>query len=470
MSGSAPLVLSCNVRRVDDDLHFGHSLRLDAPKPEPPPSRLLNIVTRRAIGVNYPDDADEALKALHFETRVADAPALSDLTVRGEGVGYMAIAAADDRLILLDWCFQQSQAVYLVYDAVELSLTMIRSDPWSRLTPYQEGVRRETYAAISVLIARPPGGSYALVKMAQTSIYIGYKNHQPAERQDVLYVWRSSSRQWDLIRASFPSQFKGPPSTVAHRYGAVLAFTCGGHAFWANLFRGVMYCRVDAMLSAQLPGGELKLDFISLPVDLDPHCPIACELELRSEMYRTIGRSGESPIKFVTIDGFVQLLDFVDCTLKVWSLSPDEHMTTWSAERSLCLGSLAEQDEFKKAGVPADMVPMYPSLSAEEDDVVYLMLGEYKKCCREHKFSKNLCDGYFPHAKNPRYHLRIDMRRGVLLACAPLPHPISPRVCVTSTSVVPSSSIQRGATETDSRKIGGRTNSNRMKGRSVMYG
>ena len=97
-------------------------------------------------------------------------------------------------------------------------------------------------------------------------------------------------------------------------------------------------------------------------------------------------------------------------------------MTTWSTERSLFLGSLAEQDEFKKAGVPTDMVPMYPSLSAEEEDVVYLMLGEYKKCCRAHKFSKDRCNGYIPAAKNPRYHLRVDMRRGVLLGSARLPH------------------------------------------------
>ncbi|KAM0908286.1 hypothetical protein ACQ4PT_015553 [Festuca glaucescens] len=193
-------------------------------------------------------------------------------------------------------------------------------------------------------------------------------------------------------------------------------------------------CRVDAMLSAPT-GPELKFGFIKHPDD--PPCP---PIEMRSDIYRTIGRSEESSIKFVTIHGFVQLLDFSRCTLKVWSLSPDEDMSRCT-KRFLCLGSLVEQDEFKKAGLPTDMVPMYPSLSAEEEDIVYIMLGEYKKCCRAHRGTKNRCNGYIPAAKNPRYHLRVDMRRGVLLASARLPDPMSPSVCIASTSVVPSAMI-----------------------------
>jgi hypothetical protein len=196
------------------------------------------------------------------------------------------------------------------------------------------------------------------------------------------------------------------------------------------------------MLSART-GPELEFGFIKHPDD-DPPCPISCAIEMRSDMYRTIGRSGESSIKFVTIHGFVQLLDFRHCTLKVWSLSPDEDMSRWT-KRFLCLGSLAEQDEFKKAGMPTDMVPMYPSLSAEEEDIVYFMLGEYNKCCHAHRGTKNRCNGYIPRAKNPRYHLCVDMRRGVLLASARLPDPMSPSVCIASTSMVPPSMIRRGS-------------------------
>jgi hypothetical protein len=443
----SPIVLSCNVPTVDD-FHWGYSLSLSESEPPLPPPRPLSIVSRRAFGVYPSDEADEVVKALHFETHLVDAPGLSHLTVRGKGASFMDMIAVDDNLVVLASCFQPYQSpVYLVYDAVDQSITMIPSHPW--LLPQhhlQPGEKHDTVDATRVLIARPPAPagddrSYALVNMAETRIYTGY-NYEPDEKQDVLYVWRSSSLspKWDLIRAKFPSKFKG--DNVAHSYVNVLAFTCGDHAFWANLPHGLMYCRVDALLSPSTTG-ELKFGFIQLPVD-HPPCPIQRAVELDSEMYQTVGRSGDSSIKFVTIDGFVQLLNFRSCTLKVWTLSPDKGMTRWT-KRFLCLDSLADQDEFKKNGLPTDMVPMYPNLSAEEDDVVYFMLGKYTKCCQAHKRSKIRCKGYIPAAKNPLYHLRVDMRRGVLLASARLPESTSPSLSIASTSVVPSSMIQRGS-------------------------
>jgi hypothetical protein len=224
------------------------------------------------------------------------------------------------------------------------------------MTPYEPGVKRETANAAGVLIVRRPGddrGTYALVNMAETSIYKGY-GREPVEKHDVLYVWRSSSPspQWDLMITEFPYKFKG--GDVANSYRAVLAFTCGSYAFWANLLRGIMYCKVDAILSDSA-SSKLEFHSIKLPVELSRPCRVSRELELDSDMYQTIGRSGESSIKLVTIDGFVQLLNFADCTVKVWSLSPEEDMTLWT-KSFLCLGSLT--DEFKKAGLPTDMVPM----------------------------------------------------------------------------------------------------------------
>jgi hypothetical protein len=183
---------------------------------------------------------------------------------------------------------------------------------------------------------------------------------------------------------------------------------------------------------------KLMFEFIALPVERldEPPYHISCAMEMYSYMYRTIGRSGELSIKFVTIGGFLQLLDFDKCTVEVWSLSPDDDMTRWT-KRVLCLGSLATQAEFKKANLPTDMVPMCPRVSAEEDDVIYFMLGEYKKCCGAHRGSKNRCNGYIPRAKNPRYHLRVDMRRGVLLASARLPDRICTSVGIASTFLVP---------------------------------
>jgi hypothetical protein len=205
-----------------------------------------------------------------------------------------------------------------------------------------------------------------------------------------------------------------------------------------------MYCSLDTLLSASDGGPEPEFSFIGLPLreELPRQLPdyLMRSMENHCFMHQTMGRARDSSIKFVAIDGFIQLWDFVDCTLRVWSLSPDDDMAGWTSECSLCLGSLVEQDEFKKAGLPTDMVPMYPGLSAEEDDVVYFMLGEYKKCCRAHQRSKSKqrCEGWeIPEAKNPQYHLRVDMRHGVLLDSARFPDRISPCVSIATTSVVP---------------------------------
>uniref|UniRef100_A0ACD5VQ34 Uncharacterized protein n=1 Tax=Avena sativa TaxID=4498 RepID=A0ACD5VQ34_AVESA len=238
----------------------------DAPKTQQPPSRPLSCVRRRAIGFNFNTStiADNVVNALRLEAHLADAPALSYLEIQGGGDGCIRILASGG----------------------------------TALQPLR-------VASLSLV---PPGddGSYALVSMAEMA------NHS-----DALYLWRSSSPKWNLVKAKFPSEFKG--DYVAHSYTAVLAFSFGGRAFWANLVHGVMYCSCEALLSAPSrrgAGAILKFHFIKLPVEqprqLPPH--ILCAMELRSNMYRTMGRVGESSIKFVSIDGFMQLLDFVDCT------------------------------------------------------------------------------------------------------------------------------------------------------------
>jgi hypothetical protein len=187
-----------------------------------------------------------------------------------------------------------------------------------------------------------------------------------------------------------------------------------------------MYCSCDALLSAPSCGSpKLKLDFIDLPVEsrYPPQITsdVLCSMELNSNMYRTMGRVGETAIKFVTIGGFMELKDLVRCTLMVWSLSQD--MTSWTEIFSLCLGNLAKQDEFKNGGLSIDMVPMYPSLSTEEDDIIYFMLSNYASCCskHEHEGSKVRCKEYIAVAEKALHLLRVDMRCGVLLDSVSLP-------------------------------------------------
>jgi hypothetical protein len=176
--------------------------------------------------------------------------------------------------------------------------------------------------------------------MAQTTIHYGL-NHGSVRKEDVLYIWRPwLSRMWEKITTTFPAASKG--DNVAHSYMAVLAFSCGGRAFWVNLLRGVTYCSLSALLSASNGGPELEFRFVGLPAEHPREITgdHMCAMEMCSGMFRTMGRVGEACVNFVSIDGFVQLLDFVDCTLRVWSLSPEHDMANWTTERSLYLGSL----------------------------------------------------------------------------------------------------------------------------------
>lgn len=311
-------------------------------------------------------------------------------------------------------------SIYIIYDALAQSINLIPSHPWSQLsdTLCNESGQSLTALARDILIARSPGddGMYALVSMAEMSYYSG----STYGLQDFLYLWRSSSMQWDRVTATLPYGFKG--DYVAHSYTSVMAFSFGGRAFWANLVRGIIYCSCDALLSARA-GSKLKFNFIKLPVELPRQLSshVLCAMELRSNMYRTMGRVGESSIKFVSIDGFMQLRNFVDCTLTVFSLSPDQDMATWT-KRFLCLGNLAGQDKFKKGGLSTDMVPMYPILSMEEEDVVYFMMGNYAPCCSMHKRSKYRCKEYIAAAGIALHLLRVDMLRGVLLDSVRLPN------------------------------------------------
>jgi hypothetical protein len=427
MSRSEVLVLSCKV--LTDEV-VADSLGLDAPKLEQPPSRPLSCVSRRVVGFNSSTIPQNVVNALHIEAHLADAPALSCLKIRGGGrvPAGIRILAVDNNLILLASTlptFPRTR-IYIIYDAFARSISMIPSHPWSQpCKPLSKDWEQRATALVSrILVARPSGDdrSYALVAIAEMAKYS--KRWKDIKSQDALYLWRSSSPQWDLIKARFPAKFKG--HNVSHSYEAVLAFSFGGRAFWANLVHGIMYCRCDALLTAPSSGdSKLKFGFIELPDELRhppqvlplPH--VLCSMELRSNMYRTMGRAGET-IKFVTIDGFMELNDFVHCTLRVWSLSQD--MTSWTKSSSLCLGSLAKQDKFKNGGLSTDMVPMYPSLSMVEDGIIYFMLGNYASCCLNHEGSKEKCKEYVPIAGKPLHLLRVDMFSGVLLDSVSIPH------------------------------------------------
>ncbi|KAM0924456.1 hypothetical protein ACQ4PT_004871 [Festuca glaucescens] len=317
MTSSAPLALLRSVCTDELDYYALRSHHARGPS-QPPPWCPLPCVSRRAVGFDSPTTAigaaaaDNVLNALHLEARLADdAPALSYLKIRLGGGAPLGprpgILAADDNLIILESSLPDPSrlSIYLVYDAAAKSISMIPSHPWSQhCDPLSPAWHELPSALASSVLVVGNHTSYALVSMGERIIYShdycdGYKV------QDVLYLWRSTSPRWDLVTvmAGFPAEFKG--ENVGHAYVAVVAFSCAGRAFWANLVCGVMYCSCDdLLLSASNGGAELEFGFIRLPVDLPRNlpCHVLVGMELRANMYRTMGRVGDPAIKFVAID------------------------------------------------------------------------------------------------------------------------------------------------------------------------
>jgi hypothetical protein len=79
----------------------------------------------------------------------------------------------------------------------------------------------------------------------------------------------------------------------------------------------------------------------------------------------------------------------------------------WEKEHELSLKTLWGFQGF--GDVPKDMTPMFPHLSANDPDVVYLLLGEYRE--DRYKWMFIAC--------NPCYLLTVDMRNKIVTS-APL--------------------------------------------------
>ena len=83
-----------------------------------------------------------------------------------------------------------------------------------------------------------------------------------------------------------------------------------------------------------------------------------------AEIYRTMGCTSGSSIKFVSIS-FEDSMPVDEKTMTVWTLAPASW--GWTKDVELSLGSLWELEDFKKNGLP-ETQPVYPFLRKEEDE------------------------------------------------------------------------------------------------------
>jgi len=333
--------------RADVPAGDGHKIQL----------RVLTSEGKQAFGFDA-DRSDLAVRDLVLEADLAGLPGCSSLILRG-GVRCAGINTVDKDLILIASDHPEDPYgvdVFLIYNAIDRSLRMIPTMP----TTTYHSLRTAT-----VLIARKDAKdtSYALVFPGTDADGVG-----------VFFVSPSSSNSpyWTVKKFNLPVI---SPNGSCYRYQAVFSFR--GRGYWVDLLAGGIYCECCDLLSEDITCVDMKL--FPLPVGCKQYFDDrSCLPDARA--FRAIGPVGDT-IKFVTIDGYLEFVDFKNFKLRVWRLMED---LNWDLEYELNLSSLLEGGEFKGVDVPAledwtaltMMAPMYPILSPQEDHVIYFAVGD----------------------------------------------------------------------------------------------
>ncbi|XBI75140.1 hypothetical protein VPH35_068545 [Triticum aestivum] len=288
------------------------------------------------------------------------------------GISCMGLRGGSVVVITTTFLHDFGHMLYLVYDTVDGSLHMIpapESPCW-----------RFTGLTVHMLIARPRHGEdFALVLAGKLADDAG-----GGEEQDAFLLWRPASSSlppWSEVKkATFPNK-----SSVDMRvFQPDVVFSFNGIGYWVNLLRGVTYCLLDTLFNNNGDDDPvLEFGFFPLP----PELPGADHRRSNSrvahlEAYRTMHIVQDSIIKLVSIDGFLEHVDLKDRTVTVWRLlDPD---MGWEKEYELRLETLWGLDGLRD--LPKDITPMYPLLSTDDHDIVYIALGE----CRESRRIWNL--------------------------------------------------------------------------------
>ncbi|KAF0912725.1 hypothetical protein E2562_018973 [Oryza meyeriana var. granulata] len=358
------------------------------------------------VGAGF--DAESLVRRLELEARIADAPNLSSLTLRGGESGsgqrlFASIHGVDKNLIVFASNLPQAPcSAYIVYDAISKSLSMIPSEPPCFV------VVRTTRDLIARRRAGYDDGSYALVLMAKTPKFAGGEDDDVKGKgkipefieEDVL------AGEHALMGKAKRVEFAGgeDDDDDIDWQDVLLLWPSSSSSPWKLTKTANLPSNCDDLLSDDVD--RVDFSFIDLP-------PV-CQVDLRHtgkvaepEAYRTMGCAGGS-IRFVSIDGFIDYVTPADRRVTLWRLLP--HRNTWVKEYEVSLKDLWNQEEFYNANLPKNTTPMYPILSTPEEHVICFMLGEY------YQDSMGVAMPTDAHCL-----LQVDMSCGRILSSAPLP-------------------------------------------------
>ncbi|CAM0956677.1 unnamed protein product [Alopecurus aequalis] len=314
-----------------------------------------------ARGVPSPQDIADAilgyLQSLKPDARFAYPPELSALRILRPtksiprlcgGVMSAFIASADKNLVALYAGPYRPgtnlKGGYLIYDANKNTLSTIPKPPYD--------YSRDELGVGAVVVDLVD--TYLLCELTKI------RNSEPL--QAALCTWEPSSPGWTVEVASFPPELS-PPN---YFFNADMCFSYQGSLLcWVDLFKGmVVYDMVKK---------GLVFSFIPLP----PECMAydsgsqRFEQPRRAEEYRSITCVGGC-IKLVTMDGYGQRPGH-ELSLTIWTLSMDPNNRCWNQVNQYYVKDIWESKAYLSSGLPK-IVPSFPVLSRDEDDVVFLVV------------------------------------------------------------------------------------------------
>uniref|UniRef100_A0ACD5VZD7 Uncharacterized protein n=1 Tax=Avena sativa TaxID=4498 RepID=A0ACD5VZD7_AVESA len=312
------------------------------------------------------------------------------------------------------------KGAYLIYETSSNSLSTIPQPP------NVDGER--LYVGLGAVVVCLEDGAYVLGELT--------KVRGSAHSQAALYTWQLSTKEWVLKVASFPPELC-PPN---HVFEADMCFSYRGASSvlcWVDLFKGMLVCDLRQALH---PVAQLEFRFVPLPKE----CPtydrgISIEESLEAGMYRSIACVGDS-IKLVTMDGYCER-PANELRLTIWTLSPD--LCDWSKGSEYLVSDIWASETHISLGLPK-ILPSFPVLSMDGDDVVYLFFTDMTMSVNGQLDYKG------------QYLLRVDMRHNKVSHHPQSGDPICSQLFATDCSAYLLQGLKGNQGKVKARKVGER--------------
>ncbi|KAM3261557.1 hypothetical protein ACQJBY_052312 [Aegilops geniculata] len=359
------------------------------------------------------EDGSWILDQFSLDTHLVEPPELSTLSVRAKietqerGIGCVLDSVVENYLVMtLGFC---DRWYGLVYDAAKNSLSLLPATMDS-FEGYDFASRVDS---VPFFFLRQPAvlprddGSYDLFNLG---FRFATRERVLQGSSGIIFRWsrHAAGKKWTKQEARF-SPHTQVPRQPAYKVDAT--FTFQGKVFWADLMLGaIVFDMPSTRTTTSEDVDHVELDFIHLPQE--------CQGRDFSRSYpkdrRTMGPVGDSIklISIVTISGDNPRDNTppADVVLRSWTLSPDLRSWTRDQDMELPLPLLWQSEVYKRERLPQAM-PQCPVLKADENGVLYLLLGDYYL---DWEMRARLC-------REIECVISIDMRTKSLLSCSHRP-------------------------------------------------